>query len=128
MHDGPFMTLHRLRNIKKEFPQLMEQSCGIITAACSKAKIERRTYYNWRNKDPGFAAACDEVLETTADMVEYALLKKIQEGNTTAIIFYCKTKMKHRGYIERCERMYVNSNYTTTSIFTAEVPYTYYIF
>jgi hypothetical protein len=30
-------------------------------------------------------------------------MKQIQEGNTACIIFYCKTKLKHRGFVERQE-------------------------
>ncbi|MBS0236031.1 MAG: hypothetical protein JSS50_01690 [Proteobacteria bacterium] len=99
------MTIHRLHSIKKEFPVILEQSKGIISIACRKAGIERKTYYNWCSKDWEFAAKCDDVLELAADMVEYALLQKIDKGDTTAMIFYLKTKCKHRGYTERIERV-----------------------
>ncbi|MBS0236051.1 MAG: hypothetical protein JSS50_01790 [Proteobacteria bacterium] len=48
------------------------------------------------------------MMDLAADLVESALLKKIDEGNIIAIIFYCKTKLKHRGYTERVERVQVD--------------------
>ena len=36
-------------------------------------------------------------------MVEGQLLSQIRRGNITAIIFFLKTKAKHRGYVERHE-------------------------
>lgn len=35
--------------------------------------------------------------------IEHALLNKISSGDTAAIFFYCKTKLKIRGYTERSE-------------------------
>ena len=48
-------------------------------------------------------AAQAEASETTIDFVESQLLKNINEGDTTSIIFFLKTKAKHRGYVERQE-------------------------
>jgi len=48
-------------------------------------------------------AAYEEANERTIDMVEGQLLTQIKRGNITAIIFFLKTKAKHRGYIERHE-------------------------
>lgn len=89
--------------IKQEFPKVLQQSLGIISNACAHFDISRNTYYYWYNNDPEFAAACDEVHEYVGDFVEGKLLQKIETGDTTAIIFYCKTKLKNRGFIERVE-------------------------
>jgi len=32
---------------------------------------------------------------------ESQLMKKIKQGNLTAIIFFLKTQAKHRGYVEK---------------------------
>jgi len=94
---------NRLHNIKEKFPQILKDSLGIITNACKKAGIERRTYYDWRKADPEFAADCDEAGEQTLDFVESKLQTLIDKENPAAIIFYMKTKGKNRGYVERIE-------------------------
>ena len=76
----------------------------MVTYACKDVGIDFVTYQNWRRRYPDFDAQVDRVLnEECADMVESALLKRIKAGDTTAIIFYCKTKLKNRGYTERQE-------------------------
>jgi hypothetical protein len=40
------------------------------------------------------------LIEEIGDKVEGMLMRKIMEGDTAAIMFYCKTKLKHRGYQE----------------------------
>lgn len=45
----------------------------------------------------------ENINERNLDYAESALLKLIKEGNATALIFFLKTKGKHRGYIERSE-------------------------
>ena len=62
-----------------------------------------KTYYNWYNSDNDFKKAVDDISEQTLDFVETQLHKKIKDGDTSSIIFYCKTKGKKRGYIERQE-------------------------
>lgn len=89
--------------IKPKFPQYMKESMGIVSRACDKAGIDRCTYYEWRERDPEFAKACDEAYDHAADFVESKLYQLINEGNPSAIIFYSKTKMKSRGYVERIE-------------------------
>lgn len=54
-------------------------------------------------EDPEFKAAVEEVQEYTVDVAESELHKLIKAGETTAIIFYLKTKGKKRGYVERQE-------------------------
>lgn len=91
--------------IKKQFLGNLEKSLGIIASACKKTEINRSTYYDWRHKDQVFAAACDLITEDTSDFVESKLLQKINEGDTAAIIFYCKTKMRSRGYDGKDKRV-----------------------
>ena len=81
----------------------LHKALGNITIACKNTGIARQTYYDWLSRDKDFAAAVDEVMEERGDFVENALDKLIQAGNPAAIIFYCKTKLKNRGFVERQE-------------------------
>ena len=70
-----------------------------ITEACKDIGITRTIYYKWL-EDETFAKQVEVAREELVDIVESALLKKIREGNMTAIIFFLKCQAKSRGYIE----------------------------
>ncbi len=74
-------------------------SLGIVSTACAKVGINRTTYYTWLKKDKSFAAKVSEIEEEALDFAESSLLCQIEAGNTTATIFYLKTKGKKRGYV-----------------------------
>lgn len=85
---------------KKALLDALEKSLGIVTTACKSAGVGRVTFYEWMKKDPDFAAAVEDIGEVTLDFAESALLMNIRQGDTTAIIFYLKTKGRGRGYIQ----------------------------
>lgn len=87
---------------KKSFIEAMKASLGNITKACDAVKISRQTYYNWL-EDEEFKSEVANIDEYVIDFAEHSLFKQIQENNTTATIFYLKTKGKHRGYVEKQE-------------------------
>jgi hypothetical protein len=89
--------------IKKKLLESLELTLGIVTPACKSVGISRDTYYEYLKNDAEFAEKVADIKNVTADFVESKLFKQIEEGNTTAIIFYLKTMVKHRGYIERQE-------------------------
>ena len=88
---------------KKEFLIVFSKDKGMVTFSCLKVGIENSTYWDWCQKDPWFKNECQKILDSVGDFVEHQLLKQIEDGVLTAIIFYCKTKLKNRGYIERVE-------------------------
>lgn len=88
---------------KEAFLVALEKSLGIITPAAKACGIGRETVRQWREKDKAFAAKMDGVDALAGDFVETQLMKKVKGGDTTAIIFYCKTKLKNRGFMERQE-------------------------
>jgi hypothetical protein len=95
----------RLSKKKKKAKLLdcLRETSGIVAYACEKAGISRVTYYNWCKEDPEFKRKAEDIQELQIDVAEAALLKKIKNEDTTAIIFYLKTKGKNRGYSERHE-------------------------
>lgn len=93
----------RIDEKKERFLEVLNQSAGFISAACEAANISRRTYYRWYDKDEKFRQSCKDVEESNIDYAESKLLQQIKDGNTTATIFFLKTKGKNRGYVERQE-------------------------
>lgn len=115
--------------LKKQetFLEILRNCMGIISHACEKAGINRSSYYDWI-KDDKFKAKVDEIQEESIDFAEsklFELIKGVQLPETkffqdkgriiseetvkhyppdnTSIIFFLKTRAKHRGYIERTE-------------------------
>ena len=88
---------------KRNFLNKYESSLGNVSVSCEEVQIARSTFYAWMEKDADFKQQVDAINEKSVDFVESALLKQIKEGNTTATIFFLKTKGKNRGYVERQE-------------------------
>ncbi|MCC8153788.1 MAG: hypothetical protein LIP01_05960 [Tannerellaceae bacterium] len=81
----------------------LEECAGLVSFACKKTGLSRQTFYRWCKEDPEFKQKVEDVMERQVDVVEAKLLKKINDEDTTAIIFYLKTKGKHRGYTQKVE-------------------------
>ena len=94
---------NRTEQHKKAILEALEQSLGVVTTACKKVGIGRTTFYQWLKDDEEFAKQVDDISNITLDFAESQLHKQIKDGNTSATIFYLKTKGKKRGYIERQE-------------------------
>lgn len=88
---------------KKAMINALEKSLGIVSAACKKAKVSRYTHYDWLKTDIEYKKEVEMIEDLALDFSETQLLKSIQNGSDTAIIFHLKTKGKKRGYIERSE-------------------------
>ena len=89
--------------LKKKLVESLEKSLGVVTTACKQTGVNRSTFYDWYNKDEEFRKAVDDIGNVALDFAESQLHKQIKDGNSTATIFYLKTKGKKRGYVERQE-------------------------
>lgn len=88
---------------KKAIIEALEKSLGVVTTACKTVGVGRTTFYGWLQDDLEFSRQVDDIQNITLDFAESQLHKQIKDGNTTATIFYLKTKGKKRGYVERQE-------------------------
>ena len=98
----------KLDDKKKAVADALIKNMGLITAACMQTGISRQTYYTWIKEDSLFADICDQIQEHTYDIIENKLVTNILKGDTTALIYYCKTKMRHRGFSDKLEISGIN--------------------
>lgn len=83
--------------------EALEQSLGVVTTACKVVGISRETHYRWLKEDDEYKEKVESLVDVALDFAESQLHKQIRDGNSTATIFFLKTKGKNRGYIERQE-------------------------
>ena len=96
--------MNKSRHIKKEaMLQALENSLGVVTVACKQVDVPRSTYYKWLNEDKDFAKAVNHIENIALDFGESQLHSQMKDGNTSATIFFLKTKGKKRGYVEKSE-------------------------
>lgn len=74
-----------------------------IHKACDRAGIPRGTYNAWRFNDEEFVGKLREAIEEKKDNIEEQLYNNVKDGDSSCIIFACKTQLKDRGYVERQE-------------------------
>lgn len=86
-----------------QMAEAVTKAKGILAVAGQSLGCTRQTVANYIERHPTVKQAYDDATETTIDFVESRLLKNIDSGDTTAMIFYLKCKGKARGYIERQE-------------------------
>ena len=90
-----------------KFLKIFASKMGNIKQACASCNIPRATYYMWYNDELSsvFRNAVNDVLEGLKDDAESVLFKKVfVDNDTTSLIWYMKTKMRDRGYVERTEQ------------------------
>lgn len=99
------MTIRKRKQLWKKFIESYEKSAGNISVSCKSIGISRNCFYEWLKTYPEFKEMYEEVSESLIDVVETKLMKNISEGKTAEIIFFLKTKAKHRGYVETVENI-----------------------
>ena len=96
--------MDKSRHLKKEsILKSLENSLGVVTVACKQTGTPRSTFYKWLNEDEEFKKEVEDIENIALDFAESQLHSQMKDGNTSATIFYLKTKGKKRGYIERSD-------------------------
>jgi len=105
---GQRYTAQEKRQIKDLYLAALVEKAGLKYAARrTVGSINWDTIELWKRQDPEFAEAeAKAIAQGTADfgdVAEAALVKQVQSGDTTAIIFVLKTRFRNRGYAEKQE-------------------------
>lgn len=80
--------------------EALKKSLGVVEIACKSVGINRWTHYSWLKKDSKYAEQVNDIENIALDFAESKLHNLIKDGDTTAVIFFLKTKGKKRGYNE----------------------------
>lgn len=88
---------------KKAMIEALEKTLGVVQSATKMVGIARETHYKWLKTDEKYKEAVQGIEGVALDFAESQLHLQIKEGNTSATIFFLKTKGKKRGYVERQE-------------------------
>jgi transposase len=74
-----------------------------ISKALQKVGVSHTLFTSWTAADPGFAELLKEIKWHRQNFCEEALMIKVQEGDTSAILFANKTVNRSRGYGDKTE-------------------------
>lgn len=105
---------------KSQVKKAIEGSGGYMTTIAKRLNCDWHTAERYVRKYELF----DEIKiedERLNDLTERMLLKNIENGDTTAIIFRLKTKAKNRGYVERTEMEHILNTENTVRLIPDEL-------
>ncbi len=82
----------------ERFKEAAKGTYGNLTAIAKRLHVSRTTIYKFLEGCPEAKALVEEAKEEFDDIAENLIQKRIIEGNDQLLIFYARTRMKHRGY------------------------------
>lgn len=65
--------------------------------------MSRRSHYIYCDEDPEYLERAGDIIEFVIDYVEDKLMGRINNNDTTAMIFWLKCKGKKRGWVDKLE-------------------------
>lgn len=89
------------RFTKQQILLSMWNTGGIVYDMAKELKTNTKVIYDYLIRHPELAIEKKLIEEAILDMAESKLIKKIKEGDLSAIKFYLYTKGKHRGYTSK---------------------------
>jgi hypothetical protein len=88
----------KVKKRQEVFLEALEKTLGIVTQAVNVTGIGSSTHYEWMSDYPDYKKKVEAIQNIAIDFAESKLHKRIEGEDTTAIIFFLKTKGKKRGY------------------------------
>lgn len=103
--DLPIGKHTKLKNRQKmiDFLVIYSNNYGNLTKSLKDANISRDKILRQRRVNDVFRQKMDEIDEELLDIAEAALMRRIEDGDTQAIMFFLKTKGKNRGYTQKVD-------------------------
>lgn len=91
------------RYTEQQVIDALKKHRGYVSQAAQELRCSAETVYAYTRDFPAVLEAWEDLKEQRHDFVENKLMMLIEHENPAAIIFYAKTQMKQRGYVERQE-------------------------
>lgn len=76
-------------------------SHGVVSVIAKRMGVNRRTVYRAKKKWAAIDEAIQDEKETLKDFAESKIYQHISRNNIAMTIFYAKTQMQDRGYVEK---------------------------
>jgi len=83
--------------------EAIKDSLGLKSVIASDLGVSVEQVVRYLERYSSVAKAYEEECSRIKDLVEAEIILKCQEGDPRMLIFYAKTRMKDRGFVERSE-------------------------
>src|ERR1700733_1347099 len=93
----------KISHLKKRAFLAAFSRCGSLSKSAKRAKVDRRTHYNWLKDDPWYVQGFQQAVIEVGDSLEDRLTEMAFDGNVTAAIFLLKG-LKPQKFRERIEQ------------------------
>lgn len=93
--------------------QVLIDNYGIITQCAKVLDVQTKTLYSWIASSTKLQDTIKHSRERMIDVAESQLMKNINAGKETSLIFFLKCLAKQRGYVDRQE---IDVNHTVQQI------------
>ena len=97
------MTPRPERYTAAEMAAAVYEAKGLCSIAAKRLGCDPATVRNYAAKYPTVREAINQAREDLKDFAESKLLRRMDDDDLTAIIFFLKCQAKDRGYVERQE-------------------------
>ena len=93
----------KINSPKENMILALTKALGVVSTACLKAGICRKSHYDWMIADPVYNAQVMDIKNIAIDFVESKMFGQINNGDAGLIKYYLGTQGRNRGYVEKTE-------------------------